>query len=544
MGTIYRSSPREMRTPMNRILKSTLVLALAMCLLPAVAHAQDSSALARGHVFYASDFESADALKEWPGAKATLEAGCKGGHALCIQRPAGSERGSAMVRKVLPVEKMRGYVVFFSAMVKAEKVSQRPQSWNGVKFMAPMVMASGKSWPAAKIDVGTFDWQRVAFRVAVPEDAKELSLCLGLELVSGKAWFDDVRVTVGKRLPSFTPRAVSGPVYKGHDLPRLRGAMIRPTIDEASLRVLGQEWGANVLRWQLIRHRPIADPLDRKAYDQWLQAALKQMDAALPLCEKYGLRVVVDLHSPPGGRPTVSGYVGSDHGLFSDAASQRHFVEIWQHMARRYKDTKCIWGYDLANEPVEDGADENLADWQELAERTARAIREIDPQRAIIVEPAHWGGPDGLRELRPLDVPNVVYSVHMYIPGSFTHQGVHGSSEPRYYPGKMEGREWNKAQLEAALKPVIDFQKAYGVHIYIGEFSAIRWAPDNSAYRYLRDLIDIFEAHGWDWTYHAFREWDGWSVEHGPDRNDRSPSKTPTDREKLLRQWFGKNVHR
>jgi len=42
--------------------------------------------------------------------------------------------------------------------------------------------------------------------------------------------------------------------------------------------------------------------------------------------------------------------------------------------------------------------------------------------------------------------------------------------------------------------------------MYIGEFSAIRWAPDGSAYRYLKDLIDVFEAHGWDWSYHAFRE--------------------------------------
>ena len=76
--------------------------------------------------------------------------------------------------------------------------------------------------------------------------------------------------------------------------------------------------------------------------------------------------------------------------------------------------------------------------------------------------------------------------------------------------------------MKRALKPVVEFQRKYGVHIYIGEFSAIRWAPDDSACRYLKDLIDIFEAHGWDWSYHAFREWDGWSVEHGPDPKDHA----------------------
>ena len=97
------------------------------------------------------------------------------------------------------------------------------------------------------------------------------------------------------------------------------------------------------------------------------------------------------------------------------------------------------------------------------------------------------------------------------------------------------------AQLEAALQPVIDFQRAHNVHIYIGEFSAIRWAPGDSACRYLRDVIEIFEEHGWDWSYHAFREWNGWSVEHGPDRNDAHPTAQPTDRQLLLREWFGKN---
>jgi hypothetical protein len=29
--------------------------------------------------------------------------------------------------------------------------------------------------------------------------------------------------------------------------------------------------------------------------------------------------------------------------------------------------------------------------------------------------------------------------------------------------------------------------------------------------------------------------------QHGPDPKDHTPSKTPTDREKLLRSWFAKN---
>jgi len=142
---------------------------------------------------------------------------------------------------------------------------------------------------------------------------------------------------------------------------------------------------------------------------------------------------------------------------------------------------------------------EGCDDWQALATRTARAVREIDPHHAIIIEPAPGGGPESLANLEPVPVPGVVYSVHVYVPHEFTHQGVHSTSTGLKYPGE-------------------------------------------SAYRYLKDCLELFEENGWDWSYHAFREWNGWSVEHGPDRQVTSPSQTQTSREKLLRSWFDRKA--
>ena len=99
----------------------------------------------------------------------------------------------------------------------------------------------------------------------------------------------------------------------------------------------------------------------------------------------------------------------------------------------------------------------------------------------------------------------------------------------------------SKAELERALHPVVDFQKRFNVQIYMGEFSAIRLAPNQSAHRYLKDVIDIFEAHDWDWSYHAFREWSGWSVEHTEDPQNNQPAAQPTERQKLLQSWYAKN---
>lgn len=519
----------------------TLLTTLLLAFNAIALSAQSAEALPRGHVFFQADFEQPDALQPWSGS-ATLVAGEQGGKALFIQRPSGAPSGSSTVELTLPVEQMRGYIVRFSARVRAEAISHKPNAWNGVKFMAPWAKGKEINWPSVQLDEGSFDWKTVAFRVTVPEEATKISLVLGLELVTGKVWFDDVEVSVSRPLRRNDSPVATGPMYKGHNLPRLRGAMVGSDIDENSLRLFGEQWNANLIRWQLIRTGRIADPLDLDAYERWLNSKLERLDSLLPACEKYGLMVVLDLHSPPGGKSTQGGYAGSDHGLFTSAACQEKFVQLWQDIARKYKGNQTIWAFDLANEPVESTGEDELADWYELAERAAKAIRSVDPDRAIIVEPPQWGGPDGLNEFEPIDVPRVIYSVHMYIPHSFTHQNVHGATTPKTYPGEIDGRKWDKEQLEEALRPAVEFQKKYNVHMYIGEFSAIRWAPDNSAYRYLRDVIDILEANDWDWSYHAFREWDGWSVEHGADRENHNRAAEPTDRQKLLQSWFAKNA--
>lgn len=497
-----------------------------------------------GDSVFQTDFEGADVLRAWsalPNQGVQRAAGFQSEQSLVVQI-AEDGAGAETVRLPLPIEKMRGAQLVCRAMVKADGVSKPPQPWNGIKFMLHITAPGGVTWPQPNNLFGTFDWKQVEFRTIIPVDATEAELILGLEAVKGRAQFDDVKITVlrGPRARPTTPP--TGPMFTGHIEPRLRGAMISPDLTPESLRVLGQEWNANLIRWQLIRYGPAAKLATPAAYDAWLEDSLRRLEAALPLCEKYGVRVVLDLHSPFGGTPTASGYVGTDTGLFTNRIAQDKFVADWGRMARRYRDSPVIWGYDLANEPVEEKVAEGCDDWQALATRAARAVRAQDTRHAIIVEPTPWGGPAALENLEPIPVPGVVYSVHMYVPHEFTHQGVHGSTAGLTYPGTIAGKYWDQAALRRVLQPVRDWQRDYGVQIYLGEFSAIRWAPDESAYRYLRDCIELFEEFGWDWSYHAFREWNGWSVEYGSVQADTAPSPTPTKREQLLREWFGKNV--
>jgi hypothetical protein len=360
---------------------------------------------------------------------------------------------------------------------------------------------------------------------------------VGLEQTTGTAWFDDITLTALE--PTKLPAARSGPPFKGHSLPRLRGAMIGSTVDEADLRIFAEKWKGNHVRWQLTWGgfpRSPADNGELAAYDAWLEKEMSRMDRLFPLCAKLGIAVLIDLHTPPGGRDDAN-----TCRMFQEKRFQDKFLEVWRRLVTRYLGQKAVWGYDLVNEPVEGDVPEGLLEWQELADKTARMIRKLDPKRAIVVEPAPWGGAVAIQNLIPLDVPGVVYSVHMYQPFKFTHQGIYDNPAGVTYPGVIDGVTWDKGKLREALKPVVQFQRRFNVHIYVGEFSAIRWAPGTSARDYLRDLIELFEEYEWDWAYHAFREWDGWSVEHSPDREDLSPSKRATDREALLRSWYGRN---
>ena len=493
----------------------------------------------KGDIVLAENFDGAQAAQAWTLSEATRLQTIAGaaGKVLEVERTS-PEKPSAMVKLDLPAASLQGCQIIVEARVKAENVSAPPKPWNGIKVMLHAKSPSGDIWPQGNLPQGSFDWRPLRYRVLVPTEASEASLLLGLEEVTGKAWFDDVKVSVVK-LPRLRPQTPpTGPRYTGHTVPRLRGAMISTTISERDLRDFAS-WKANHVRWQLTWNgfpSSPADNADLPRYEEWLEGALKHLDSLLPLCRELGISVLIDLHTPPGGRNPAN-----ECRIFHEKAFQTAFVALWENMARRYKGEKAVWGYDLVNEPVEGEPSDDILDWHDLALETAKRVRAIDPDHAIIVEAAPWGSAEALANFEPLPLSGIVYSFHMYEPHLFTHQNVYTKVTPLAYPGEIGGKQWDKEQLRRVMQPVADWQRDYNVSIYVGEFSAIRWAPGDSAANYLRDCIDIFEENGWDWAYHAFREWPGWSVEHIGDKDHTQLAPGPTTRQKLLQTWFAKN---
>jgi len=292
----------------------------------------------------------------------------------------------------------------------------------------------------------------------------------------------------------------------------------------------------NIVRWQVK-----GSLKDLTGTNDWATPLLDSLALALDAAQKNDIKIVVVLMWPPGG-------LEADHTLlmFEDQKYHDQFVELWKTIATRFKNNSALYGYDLLNEPT---AFHKLApgshDWMQSQLDAANAIRKIDQKTPIIFEVDNSDAPGRFSTLQPVPVSNVIYEVHMYQPYVYTAQGLKSSglagldvSHELTYPGRIGLRYFDRDTLRSILQPIRDFQLAHHARIYVGEFSAIRWAP--GADKWLDDVSSILEDWGWDYTYHAFREWEGWDLEM-PDSHSMTKTASPGAREQVMLKRFALN---
>ena len=448
----------------------------------------------------------------------------------------------------------RGLVL--TVRVRAEGVTKPAHDWNGVKFMLRYEDAdTGRThYPGASVPIGTYGWRTVTNRVNIltapvnPVDGRA-TLVLGLQESTGRVEFDLSSLTIATedvgvspmnqdwivRYPDETtgdlkPRsgdlqarsadlASEGRLHAAQRRQPLRGCMLPHGTTEEDIATLAS-WGATLVRFQIARNwTGVDDNQDLAEYAAWVDSLLDNLAEVLEWCAARGMKVCVDLHTPPGGKRAGDRAMN----MFFQKKFADAFVGTWRRIATRFKGHPALYGYDLVNEPIQ--REPAPFSYWELQKRAAEAIREIDPDAAIVVESNLGSVAESYRYLSPLAMDNVIYQVHLYKPYEYTHQGVWGNpmerdGRPLAWPDPARG--WTTDHLRRVLAPVRAFQEKHRARIYVGEFSAVSWAP--GAENYLRDCIALFEEYGWDWTYHAFREWGAWSVEHEPIEPGRAGS--------------------
>ncbi len=324
-----------------------------------------------------------------------------------------------------------------------------------------------------------------------------------------------------------------------------------------NLKVMKQNWKANNVRLML-RPNFISRVKRLPTFQDGWKMILNFLPQYLDLAKKLGVLVILDLHDVPYEKlKTYAAQNPKDskarHRLtWADPKYYQTIVACWRDVARICKDRpEAIW-FDTLNEPLNwNDMPSYPKRWPELAQELVNTIRAIDKRHAIMVEPGPGGICGGFKTFPLLKGKNIIYSVHQYVPHKYTHQGIGNLANTdlakaylqrqQPWPGKY-GVMWNRDRIEKALGSVIAFQKRYKVRIYVGEFSAVRWAPN--AAQYIADCIAIFEKYNWDWSYHGFRESSLWNVEHCDDFGPGKLSTVPTERAKVLMKYFklNKNV--
>jgi acetyl xylan esterase len=420
-----------------------------------------------------------------------------------------------------------GQYLIMEGDIRYEAVSKPHRNYNGIKCQFSYMDDGKRQWKEfyktkdATIRYGSLPvWTHFRGSIQIRKGSSQATLNLGLQESYGTIEFRNLRLFKGESLPVSTLELSPVPQaeYTIPASPRMRGVMSPNTFREQDFADL-QKWGVNLIRWQIKAPRDLPPA-------EWIRETRKRaaiLPEVLAAGEKYGIKVLIDLHSS-GGRQVLSSREGGEF-----------LVEFWKEIAAKYKGHPAVWGYDLLNEPHSRYHKPGLPSWNELADRTIRAIRKIDPVTPVIVEPDQMANPHMLEYLPVFPYPNIIYSIHTYTPGSITHQ-----LDPRAkkFVGYPDG-EWDKrGAIREWLEPVREFQRKTGARIYVGEFGCVRWAP--GAADYIRDSIEFFEECGWDWTYHAFREWHGWSAEHSDDPSVMTPVPM-TKRKEVLLKAFEKN---
>ncbi|WP_083931117.1 glycoside hydrolase family 5 protein [Solimonas variicoloris] len=279
------------------------------------------------------------------------------------------------------------------------------------------------------------------------------------------------------------------------------------------------------------------------------EEAVARLDRIVGWANAYRIGVIIDPHTPPGTLRDDT--MQPNDAFWKSQEMQDAYLAMWSFLAERYSKTDAVAGYDLLNEPAvpTDLSGKGWKSWNSLAGRLIAAIREKDEHHPIILEPAVGRGRDlrwvnrfdGVSYINLVNYKNIVVSPHFYDPQPFSHQGVLKKfSKSIQYPGFIDGEQWDANKVDSILAPVDRFQKATNVPIFIGEFSASRYAGAASE-RYLKDLIDAFEKRNWGWAYHVFRAAPVWDPELPDTRDSVSKRSSDSPRMKLLKSYFVKN---
>ncbi|PPE03666.1 glycoside hydrolase family 5 protein [Holospora curviuscula] len=267
-------------------------------------------------------------------------------------------------------------------------------------------------------------------------------------------------------------------------------------------------------------------------YRGLIKEDLKVLKKIIAMCYKEKLPVVLTMLSLPGSRWKQNNQDRDDLRIWKKTTYQLQAAQFWRDLAQELKNEPGIVGYNILNEPHPERIFRpktvhintvRQAEVQKILynvyKRIIESIRTTDAYTPIMLDSSAYADAQTFRLLQPHKDKKLVYCLHIYEPYKYTNRQI---NKGRFkYPGRIEGKKWDKKALKNYFSEVIFFQKFYKIpsaRILVGEFGAHRTCFGLE--HYFQDLISIFIQEGWHFAFYAFREdtWDGMDYELGTQR--------------------------
>jgi hypothetical protein len=245
-------------------------------------------------------------------------------------------------------------------------------------------------------------------------------------------------------------------------------------------------------------------------------AAEANLDRVIGMAAAANLYAVIAFRSGPGrNENAISNRDGTLlETIWTDTAARDAWVAMLKHTAERYGSNPTVVGYSIMVEPnsyarhgfidppefylLYGGTIEDVNGLYALA---TAAIREVDAETPVLLEPEGFGNITWLPFLQDVAGGRIVYTAHDYTPFDYTHEQAQNGDYPGTYDVNGTQQLVDKPFLTTYLGALQTFADTRGVPVAVTEFG-VHFTAQNAA-TYLTDRIAIQDTLGswavWVW---------------------------------------------
>ena len=245
-------------------------------------------------------------------------------------------------------------------------------------------------------------------------------------------------------------------------------------ITEADIRFIAST-GANTIRLPF-NYKLFTDE-DYMGLTNNRGEGFRWIDKVVEWCRKAGLYLILDMHDCPGSQTGDNIDDGFGYPwLFESEKSQLLFCDIWQQIARRYRNETVILGYELMNEPIAHyfkNKEELNQRLEPLYKRAVKAIRSVDRNHVVLLGGARWNSDFFMFSDWTFD-NNIMYTCHRY-------------------GGEATAK---------AINDYISFRDKTGLPMYMGEIG-------HNTNKWQSDFVKVMKDNNIGYTFWPYKKLDG-----------------------------------